>query len=263
MKKKEEVKYFDTEWGDMQTCLKLYMRKEVQEDLHCFRVQVKKILAFLILADSAEDHPKFTKAFKPVKKVFKEAGDIRTAYINLELIKTYQTTDGTLVNSQQHLMEQAAKKFRSNKIKHLEKIKVVHKTLVKEIKPLGNMPVNLFYRQYLEQISDSLADVKFTDELHQCRKLIKNLMYNNKLVHPLLNTGFNEDYADQVQKAIGEWHDNVMATALFLNSEIKDEPAISGLKKEHTKLKNNIINLVKDFYTRATMVVELPFEQLG
>jgi CHAD domain-containing protein len=58
MKKREERKYFDKEWKGMRDSLKAFLKEECQEDLHRFRVQIKKLRAFLILADSTDHHPK-------------------------------------------------------------------------------------------------------------------------------------------------------------------------------------------------------------
>ena len=53
MKVKEEVKYFGKEWADMRLALKSFLKTGEQDDLHTFRVQVKKLSGFLILMDSS------------------------------------------------------------------------------------------------------------------------------------------------------------------------------------------------------------------
>ena len=263
MKKKEERQYFDKEWKDMKASLKSYLRDEGPEDLHQFRVQVKKLYAFLTLAGSVEHHQRLTKHFKPVKGVFKRAGDIRNVYINLELGKANQINNSAFANSQHQLLENATEKFKLNKVKHLKKIKGAYKVLKNEIKPISDIYINLFYQNRLQQISNYLAALKFNDQLHKSRKLVKILMYNNKLVHAKLDISFNRDYLDRVQTAIGEWHDNMLATRLLLNYEAKDKLEVISLKKAHTKLKNQITALVKDFYNQATTVVEVPVEQVS
>ena len=49
MKKKEEAKYLDNEWKEMYTHLKAFLETGDQEELHQFRVQIKKLNALLNL----------------------------------------------------------------------------------------------------------------------------------------------------------------------------------------------------------------------
>jgi CHAD domain-containing protein len=263
MKKREERKYFDKEWKDMKASLESYLKKEQQEDLHHFRVQVKKLRAFLILSDSTEQHPKLTQHFKSVRMIFKQAGEIRSAYINLELGKAHQTDNGIFMSDQHQLQLNASSKFKSNGIKNLEKLKDSHQLLKEKIKPVSDLHINLFYQKQLHQIADILTKPKFDDQLHTCRKQVKILIYNHKLTHAALGTGVNTDYLDLVQIAIGDWHDHVLAIELFSSNEAKDQAAVSSLKKQDSKFKNHITSLTKDFYNRATTVVELPVEQLS
>ena len=121
----------------------------------------------------------------------------------------------------------------------------------------------MFYQTQLEQIAGSLTALKFDDRLHQCRKRVKILIYNHKLTKPVLHTAFNNNYLDEVQTAIGDWHDDMLAIALFSSDEAKDKTAVTGLKKQDSKLKKNIKTLTRDFYNQATTVVDVPVEQLG
>ena len=57
MKRKEEQKYVDKHWAALKRGLKDYLQTGDQEALHEFRVEVKKIRAFLVL----QPNPKATK----------------------------------------------------------------------------------------------------------------------------------------------------------------------------------------------------------
>ncbi|MDB5112584.1 MAG: hypothetical protein JWR67_3698 [Mucilaginibacter sp.] len=262
MKKKEERKYFDREWKEMQASLKAWFKKEKQEDLHHFRVQVKKLRAFLILSESNEQHPKMTKNFKPVRRIFKQAGEIRNAHMNIELGKAQQVENDEFMNNQHLMQVKATRKFRSKKIRFLEKLKSAHQKLKQELKPINDVHISFFYENHLNQIAAMLAKLQFDDELHNCRKQVKILIYNHKLVRTALDTGFNGDYLEQVQTAIGDWHDHVLAINLFSSDEAKDKTVVSNLQKQDSELQKHITDLTKDFYNRATTVVELPVEQI-
>jgi CHAD domain-containing protein len=99
--------------------------------------------------------------------------------------------------------------------------------------------------------------------LHQCRSGIKVLIYNYQLTAPALETAFNEDYLQDIQTAIGDWHDNILAKELFTRFALNDKAVLAKINKRHLKLERNIKKLVNDFYNQATIVTELPVEQLS
>ncbi|MDB5087251.1 MAG: hypothetical protein JWR09_1245 [Mucilaginibacter sp.] len=259
MKKKEEKKYFDKEWEQMKCSLLAFFKKENQEDLHRFRVQVKKLHAFLLLSDSSNHHPGLAPYFKPVKKIFKKAGEIRNAFINQELAKEHQTGNTVFISSQRELQIDATNKLRSKQVKYLKKIKDAHETIKGKIRSISNVHTSLFYQNLLQYISDTLTNLKFNEDLHNCRKQVKNLVYNHKLVRSGLAIGFNTDYMHQVQTVIGDWHDNALAIEFYSG----DKAMVAELKKQGAKLKRNITSLTKDFFNQATTVVDLPVEQLS
>jgi len=263
MKKKEEKEYFNTEWKDMKTALKAYLETGDQDDLHKFRVEVKRLRAMLILADSAGNKSSLQKEFKPVRQIFKKAGDIRNAYINLKLAKEYKVEDDAFVIDQNRQMEEAANAFKLKGEKYTDKLKAAHKVIEDRIKPISDTHISQFYSEHLHLISNSLADLRFDDSLHECRKWIKILLYNYKLVEPSLQLKLNEGYLHNVQCAIGDWHDNMLAKELFTANELKDSALLARINRKHTKLENTIRKLAPDFYSFATTTVEQMVEQLS
>lgn len=263
MKKKEIQKYFDKEWMDMKAGLKAYFKNEQQEDLHRFRVQVKKLRAFIILSNSMEHHPHLSGSFKPVRSIFKQAGEIRNAYMNQELGKAQHIHNNEFMSSQHQLQVKAGRKFKAEKVKFLEKLREAHRVLKTKIKPVSDHHISLFYENQLHQIAATLAKPKFNDQLHECRKRVKILIYNHKLAYKVLDPTFNVKYMEQVQAAIGDWHDHVVAIGMFSSDKAKDREAVIRLKKQERKLKKDITDLIKDFYNQATTVVETPVQQIS
>lgn len=263
MKKKEEKEYFNTEWKEMKAALKVYLETGEQDDLHKFRVQVKKLRAMLILADSAGNKSQLKKDFKPVRQIFKKAGDIRNAYINLKLAREYKVEDDVFVLEQNKLMEDAANAFKLKGEKYMDKLKAVHKNIENGIKPISDAHISQFYSEHLHHISNSLTNLRFDNSLHECRSWIKILLYNYKLAEPSLQFKINEDYLRDIQATIGDWHDNILAKELFAANELKDPALLGNINRKHTKLENNIKKLVPDFYSFATTTVEQMIEQLS
>jgi CHAD domain-containing protein len=264
MKKKEEKKYIYREWQSMKNHLRSFLKKEGgQEDLHQFRTGVKKLSAFFTLAESAEKEPDLLERFKPVRKVFKQAGKIRNAYMNLELGKNHLNGNSSFIQEQQQLMKSSVKHFKSHQDEYLAGIRKTGHRLSKRIRPVSNLHINLYYQTLLEQIAALLTKQRFGDELHECRKQLKTLIYNYKLIRPVLDMGFNEAYLEQVQAVIGDWHDNQLTIELFSRGTDNNDTAMANLKKQDKILKTQLNKLTKDFYTRATTVVDIPIEQIS
>jgi CHAD domain-containing protein len=262
MKKKDQLNYFRHEWAELETDLKTFDKKGKQEALHHFRVQVKKLRAFLVLVDSEENGPKLEKQLKPVRKIFKAAGVIRNAYMNLELGKVHQQGASAFMRGQRRLMKESAAQFRSASVKHLAMIRKTRRRLKKAPLRLSNVHISMYYQQQLEEIALCLKPQRSEASLHACRKQLKMLTYNYQLVKPVLSLVFSKDYLEQVHIAIGDWHDKQVAIELFLNEEVGDASVAESLKKERTQLKRKITGLVKDFYNRATTMVDLPLYQI-
>lgn len=254
MKRKEEQKYVDKHWKPMKSNLKYYLSAGDQEALHDFRVEIKKLRAFLML----QPNGKAAKDFKPIKKIFKYAGDIRNIYLNLRLGQLHKVDDEAFILQQHLSLEQAINDFKLNGDKYIKAVKDSYNSLSSHIEPVPDLHINLFYENQLQQIADTLSAIKFDDTLHHCRKLIKELMYSYKLFAPVLRLQLNEAYLDEIQTAIGNWHDNTLAIELF-----KDyKTATASLKKDETKLKRAIGKLAKDFFYKATTATGLAIEQI-
>ncbi|MDB5128674.1 CHAD domain-containing protein [Mucilaginibacter sp.] len=262
MKKKDQLSYFRHEWAKLKADLKTFDKKGKQEALHRFRVQVKKLRAFLVLADSGENVHKLEKQLKPVRKIFKAGGVIRNAYMTLELSKEYQQRPSAFMRGQRRLMKESAALFRSASAKHLARVRQTRRRLKKAVPRFSNVHISMYYQQQLEEIALCLKPRRSEASLHDCRKQIKMLIYNYPLVKPVLSLAFNEVYLEQVQTAIGDWHDKQVAIELFSSEEVGAAPVAESLKKEQTQLKTKIRGLVKDFYNRATTVVDLPLNQI-
>lgn len=246
----------------MKRHLRSFTNNGEQEDLHHFRTGVKKLRALLILADSTEKHPELEKHFKPVRKIFKHAGEIRNAHINQELGKV-AGNDTDFVRQQQQIMENTTREFNANTNLHRTLLKNTRSVILKRIGSINKLHITLYYRQQLETIAASLTPVRFDESLHTCRKQMKVLLYNYPLARPELEIPFNEPYLDRVQAAIGDWHDNELAITIFSASGIANSNStLSRLKKQSAKLKKQLIMLTRDFREQATTVTELPILQI-
>jgi len=260
MKKKEEAKYLDKEWVAMDTHLKNFLKTGDQEELHKFRVQIKKLRAMFILFGDTSNQPGLLKEFKPVRKVFKYAGTIRDAHTNLQLSEVYGIKNEAFETGQQKIIAEGIAQFQSNGKKFTKTISDAYKQLKKHLPAVNNSSIAAYYKRQLREIATNLAVSGFTEDMHTNRKLIKILVYNYKLSEKALNgsLSFNKEYLDKLQETIGKWHDNIVAAQLFSSPELNDKPVVTKINRKNAGIKRNITSLAEDFMKKATTVEVSP-----
>ncbi|MGZ3764322.1 MAG: CHAD domain-containing protein [Mucilaginibacter sp.] len=260
MKKKAEKAYFNEQWELMSSHLKTFIKIGDQEELHLFRVQVKKLRAMLTLLDVAEPKQKLLKDFKPVRKIFQLCGDIRNAYINLQMGVRFRLKNEEFIMTQLYEIEKGTNDFKEQGKKYLKIIKTAHDAINSDLKSVGDDDINHFYNTYLQQIGDVFNNLQFDEELHKARRQIKTLIYNRKMAQKALEGKLqvNNDYLDKLQGLIGDWHDNILALELFSSIELNDQQVITKIRRQNTRLKRSITLLSKDFTTKSLLNETLP-----
>ena len=253
MKKKDEIKYLDKEWQEMNAHLKAFLASGDEEALHKFRVQIKKLRAMLSLIEGASKHQGLLKKFKPIRKIFKYAGNIRDAHTNLKLSAQYMLKNEQFESGQHQIIVDGTNLFRHHGKKFIKHIKETHKQLKKLLPHINNQSIADFYRKQLEVIAVNFKVSGFTEDMHTNRKLIKILVYNHKLANKALNGAvpFNAEYLDKLQGAIGEWHDNLIAAELFASPELNDKPVVTKINRKNAGVKRSITLMADDFLKKA------------
>jgi CHAD domain-containing protein len=254
MKKKEEIKYFNKEWNQMNNHPEAFLENGDQEELHKFRVQIKKLRAMLNLIEHTSHKQRLLKKFKPVRKIFKYAGHIRDAHTNLLLGDRYKLKNEVFETGQQKIITDGIVEFQLHGKKYLKNLKNSYKLLKKQLPKVGDDAITDFYKNQLEDISIKLQASNFDDEMHDNRKLIKILVYNQRLAGSALDGSLhlNAEYLDKLQKAIGDWHDNIVAAKLFSTPELNDLPVVKKINKKNAGVRLNITKLADNFFKKAT-----------
>jgi CHAD domain-containing protein len=257
MKKKDEKSHFNDQWGQMLIHFKNFIKTGDQEQLHLFRVQVKKLRAMLELFDTTSHKKQLSRDFKPVRTIFKHCGEIRSAYINMKLGAQYNFTDEDFLMSQLYEIEKGTNSVKELEKKYLKAIKVAHNDIAGDLKHIGNKDIVAFYKTKLNQIAGILSNPQFGDDLHNARKQIKALVYNRKIARTALEDGkmnISDEYLDKLQGLIGDWHDNILAMQLFSVPELNHKPIITKIKRQNTRFKRSITALVHDFEKKAIVI---------
>ena len=90
------------------------------------------------------------------------------------------------------------------------------------------------------------------DELHDCRKRLKNLLYLDKLLGKKESKRFhfNHDYLDALQEDLGQWHDMVLLTT-YVKETGRHATLLKKLSGEQLALLMKIRLVAKDFSRKA------------
>ncbi|WP_158825448.1 CHAD domain-containing protein [Mucilaginibacter lacusdianchii] len=254
MKKKEEKKQINKKWKGLKAHVKCFLKSADQEELHQFRVQVKKLKALIQMLQCGNKNHKLMKDFKPVKQIFREAGDIRNAYVNLQLSEQYHLKSADFEQHQQQIMQNGTEEFKAKGFKHIKKIKRSHTQINRDVHRLDNKAIRQFYVNNLDAIEAFFENIVFDESLHDCRKKIKLLMYNQKIAGKALpkKLQLNHTYLNQLQDSIGRWHDNILAIELFKTEQAQNKAILSKLNRTDQQLRKEITSLVENFRAKVT-----------
>lgn len=254
MKASAEKKQIDKQFKTVKGHVKQFVKSADQEELHQFRVGIKKLKAFLFLLQSHSQNRHLLKRFKPVRKIFKIAGNIRNAHINLSLSTQYRFDSDKFISQQHQVMETTTRNFRKKGKQYLKKIKQAKKSVLSHIHDLENRYVHDFYRDHINAVALYLRAPEFDLTLHDCRKKIKLLLYNYKLADQSVNRHLqlNTQYLDDLQESIGAWHDNALALDLAEQVDPDNKTALQQLQQINISLQSRITILAGDFMRKAT-----------
>ena len=254
MKKKKAVKQLDKLWKGMKSHLKTFLETNSQDDLHQFRVHVKKLKALLTLYASEPENKGLLHEFKPVKTVFKAAGDIRNAHINLQLGEKHQLQDENFNQHQQQILQQGTARFKSQGKSYLKRLKKAHIALQNNLHKLQGKTVRNFYKDKLNQVDAFFTAPTFDEAMHTARKNIKLLIYNQKASAEALHgkLQINTDYLNQLQDKIGQWHDHLLTMEVLSAMNQPDNQAIINLKNSNAALELEILELAASFREKVS-----------
>lgn len=247
LKRKQLDAYLDKRFSDMKNQLGTFSSTGEQEELHHFRVNVKKVKALIGLLESTGRYKRNHINHSPLKKIFKQAGKIRTAYIELLLMKHYSLKDEAYYRTQQELINQWSEDFGNKLKRHSAILRKAKKKLLAGTGNIRGKSIKRYVKSLLEKLSDLFSSNKDDNEYHKARMVLKNLLYTYELFPEKSKKKLKPDnaYFDELQEAIGKWHD----AAVALNRIARISPASKpeALSKRERELFQAMTSLTKDF----------------
>jgi CHAD domain-containing protein len=244
MNKKKVKKKLIKEHKGARRRLQSFIKNGDQEQLHQFRVGIKKLKAVASLVEATADSARLRKDVKLIKETYQLSGRVRDSHLHIKL-GTDVSASADYLSEEKLVLKRAVRKLRKGRSYHLKMLRSSKKKMLKHVQGPGNKAINLFYDNEFHAIHLCLNSSEDIEALHDCRKRLKILIYNLPIVKDVLKMYVNEEYLQQVQTAIGDWHDNVLAAEQF--------PELS----KHSKiLYKKVKQLVKQFYNKSITKVE-------
>jgi CHAD domain-containing protein len=251
MRKKKIKDQVKKEGKQAKRSLRGFMKNGDQDKLHKFRVGIKKLRAVATLIEQTTALNDVRNGLKPVRETYQLSGKVRDSYLHVELAKSV-SADKKYLSAEKQVMKKGTRKLRKGRPHHIKMLRRAKDKLLKRVPRVKDKNVSLFYDMELRSIAKCLSSSKGVEEMHDCRKRIKVLLYNLPLVGKKLIVPVNEDYLQQVQTAIGDWHDHVLAADQFAALGDKSELLMMEVKE-----------LTDNFYERTTTVAKALIDKTG
>ncbi|MBS1637543.1 MAG: CHAD domain-containing protein [Bacteroidetes bacterium] len=255
LKRKTLRKYTEKRFELMQKHLCKYTDKNTQEDLHQFRVETKKLKAFIGLVQYINADEKIHKEFKPIGKLFDHAGKIRSAHIELLLIKRYRLKNPAYSKALQDIIRSESARLKKKKEHYLNALKESSKKIDEHITKLGRTELTEYTHQQLKMLSKYFAAPQNIAGIHKSRILLKKLFYNYSLFDSETQKKLNLDikYLNTLQEKIGNWHDMTVTIESLSSNMHVQKSMIGKLRIQERKLLAVVKSDVKDFSKKVNM----------
>lgn len=237
-----------------------------ESQIHKLRVDIKnqRILLALVKKFPGKKKFKVKQTLKLLSPVFKKAGEIRTATLNLKLTEQYKS--GLMLKFKAHLKQKikTAEGELLNEIKDLKKkeFKGLSKNnssiLKKQKEKIVEQHVQKFLSDEILKAKSHLFEMNNNDSLHMARKKlkrVKNLEAILKELNSSKKTGASFKKIETTYEKIGSWHDSVVLAEkikTFIETNKKIKPtlkAIKELEKLNEKNHNTRLTIMKNLRT--------------
>ncbi|PSL36161.1 CHAD domain-containing protein [Chitinophaga ginsengisoli] len=251
LKKKRQRKYLVKRCLELRSQVHAFAGSGDQEALHKLRVEIKKLKAFSKLTKLYKGEKEITIK-KNIRKIFHRAGLIREANINLQMIKQFDIHQPAFNTEAKDTIRQETAKFRLYRTHYNDDIRNTAVSFLNSLRPVHNHDIKHWVNRQLKKIAEVVTTTS-TDQLHEARKRIKNLVYVHDILQKRLAAALtlNIDYLDQLQDVIGKWHDTAVAVELLTAHNSGSKAKITALQKEHDKADKAIHTIGDGFWDKV------------
>ncbi len=201
--------------------LKKKKRKKWKKEIHEFRVSIKKLKGIFKLIELCNSDFDSLKYLSPYKKLFKSAGRIREAQVNLSQLKNLTDSDSyidvyrmqqkQLIKIQKETFKQLLAKFKAEEITDGDE--KVARTCHSFSRDIIVRSSEKFINERKKEIRSLIKHGTDEDSLHETRKKLKEISSIFGLLIRLDLFSEEEIKMDQLkvyEEKLGLWHDRVV-----------------------------------------------------
>ena len=224
-------KYIRDRFKKITKYLLLFRETKQPENLHQYRVEIKKINAFHLFLEYCDKDFKGTKKFKQCHSLFHQSGKIRDFVVMHNLMKKYNIdfiAPTSVSDTKKHLKK--IRKFCDDIPSYLNTLKNTEEELLKKRSFIHKKELHHYLKKRKKKIGELLHSSS-GKHLHDARKAGKDILYLSKL-----DKGYKAEtiqYFDKLQTAIGNWHDKqVLITTLDEIHNPRNNDILKKLKLE-------------------------------
>lgn len=221
----------------------------VVEELHQFRVKTKRINALFALVNACNPDSDLIIESKHLARLFKEAGKIRTADLNISLMNKYGFTDEALQREQYELLDRLVLIFKLDLDTKIRKLRKSLRKIRTKLFDIKNDAVVAFCNDLISSEIQFFSGTYHNSGLHENRKKIRHLLTALKLLNKRRTDQLrvNVEYLYNLQLQIGEWHDLLMFATNFNGAGIENELLLQNLNVQVNSKMSGINDMVLDF----------------
>ncbi|MFN8298165.1 MAG: CHAD domain-containing protein [Chitinophagales bacterium] len=226
--------------------LEQYLQSGNKEAMHELRVSLKKLDALFWLANKLLPDFKRRKLYSTYHNLFKRAGIIRDAQVQLELLETFDK-EGDLAAVSQHLKNEITDQHQKLVTAAPDLQLQLHKlpiTIPPYFNQIQTKAVAGFTEKLIKKQEKNWKEVPSKKNLHSSRKPIKHLLYIDDFLletdKKLLSKKQSKHW-DKLQQRIGDYHDCARLLNILKGSKQKDvttriKQHLKGLDKQIAKM---------------------------
>jgi CHAD domain-containing protein len=252
LKKAVQRDYIKERIKSVSDLLSLFVKDQNLEALHQMRVEVKKANSLLKLQEFNIPKTKTLYFFRPIKKIFKKAGLIREAQLNLENLESFQIQDEKMKLRLQNIVQKETEHFLSKTGDFEDQVNKSLKKTLKRIEAVQEEKALDFYRFHLNLAAKNLKRKLFINHLHESRKSLKVLIHLHEIpaFGQIGDLQLNWSYLDLLQDNIGKWHD-LHRTGFWMKRNKANKNSLKTIQSILKGQLAEIRELKKDFEIKA------------
>jgi len=197
---------------------------------HLLRVEIKKIYAFFELLESCSKDFKRDNAFKPFRKIFRQAGKVREIQVEQMLLKKYFTDTQLIGYRKSLLIQRSAERTAFFELINETLAVRLNKSFRDTIPVLATIDkkkVDIYLKKKRNKILKHLIQYELIpDQIHELRKLLKCYYYNKTAIEKGIQNSITQKQT-QLTDLLGKWHNSYI---IYLH--LKKAISMAGINPE-------------------------------